>query len=159
MTGFPYIPTPAGYFEEVIRKIYLLEAAESWLNTPFVPHAKVKGAGVDCVHLCAEIYMACGALKKFDPPGYSIDGGSHCKQSKVLQWVIESGRFVSVGIPQAGDLLCFRMGGVEHHVGIVLNEDTFIHAEQNIGVHYSNMKDSTWAGRLRWIYRPVEVVA
>jgi cell wall-associated NlpC family hydrolase len=149
-----------GYFEDVVRRIYLLEQAEAWHGTPFIPHAKVKGAGVDCVHLCAEIYIACGALKKFDPPNYTIDGGSHCKESKVLQWVLESGRFIEVTEKGIGDLVCFKMWkGVEHHVGIVLNETTFLHAERDIGVHYSNLDDSTWSLRLRKIYRPVEVAA
>ena len=154
------------YFESTLRQVSLVREAKSWLETPFVPHARIRGAGVDCVHLCAEIYKECGLLSEFNPPPYTIDGGHHCKESKVIAHVLASGKFQEVigpttqgGLAHAsgpGDLLCFRMDGVVHHVGILLTRTHFIHAIRGHGVVIGDLQDTTWSGRLEKVFRPIE---
>ncbi|MHB8520734.1 MAG: C40 family peptidase [Limisphaerales bacterium] len=70
----------------------LVTAARSWLGTPFHAHSAIKGAGVDCVHLAAEIYRAAGIIDNFLPPQYSLDGGQHLDVS-VIETYLE-------GLPQ-----------------------------------------------------------
>ncbi len=149
----PYFDTPA-----LQRR--LAGVAASWLGTPFADHANVKGAGVDCVHLAGSIYIESGALKKFDPPPYAMDGGYHQKSSKVTQWVEQSGRFAKLPLVagqamQPGDLLCFRIGAVEHHVGVFLANQNFIAAHRRYGVIISPISDSTYWRMLSALYRPL----
>jgi cell wall-associated NlpC family hydrolase len=149
------------YYAEPFRRGHLWGAASFWMGTPFVAHACIRGAGVDCVHLCAQLYIETGALRIFDPPAYTLDGGRHLKHSLVVDWVERCGRFAEVtGQPSiVGDLLCFKVGGVEHHVGVKITETTFVHAIKGHGVIESNLGDSTWLKRLTCLYRPMEEAA
>ncbi|MCD6051259.1 MAG: hypothetical protein K0Q55_2662 [Verrucomicrobia bacterium] len=145
------------YYENRARQADLLREAQEWLGTPFLPHAHVKGGGVDCVWLAAGLYLGTGHLREFKPGNYSMDGGHHNSFSLVTQWVEQSKRFTPVEFPpEVGDLLCFRIGKCIHHVGVVLTEKTFLHVVQGGAVRESRIDDTTWRKRLSAIYRPVE---
>lgn len=148
----------SAYFSTPARCGRLAAAAMQWLGTPFVAHASIRGAGVDCVHLCGCLYIEAGALDVFDPPAYSLDGGKHLSQSLVLKWLDKSDRFKRVDEVHFGDLLVFLTKGVEHHVGVKLDGETFVHAIKDYGVVEGNIvQDSTYAKCLRAIYRPMEL--
>jgi len=137
----------------------LIQVARRWLGTPFVPHACIPGAGVDCVQLVAAIYWETGAVDGRQLPDYTMDGGEHRISSQVLEWLETSTRFVRLapGDPvQVGDIACFRMGRVPHHVGLILQPPIFIHAMRNYGVIESRLDDPTFAKRLMAVYRPVQ---
>lgn len=160
-------------FFSTAERIAQLEAeARSWVGTPFAPHAAVKGAGVDCVHLVAAIYQAVGALKDFSPPNYALDEGSHLKASKVFKWfegrrdfeqvwhrppVCELPDIATLVLP--GDTLCFRFGPVEHHAGLMLTAGNFLHALPGRVATISNLRESFYRCRITAIYRPMEVVS
>lgn len=147
------------FFQSRDRQAQLVKAALEWIGTPFHPHAALKGVGVDCVWLAAQLYIECGVLRRFDPPRYTMDGGQHSELSQVCEFLDGSPAFVRVlETPfdlQVGDLLCFRMGRVVHHVGVVLTERTFIHVRQHYSVDQSHLDDPTWRKRLAAVYRPV----
>ncbi len=140
------------------------KAARSWIGTPFAPHAMAKGAGADCVHVVAAIYIDLGVLKSFDPGNYALDEGSHLKASKVEQWFNGRPEFGLVGrdtpcAPQPGDTLVFNLARVGHHVGLMLSAGDFLHvfAQQRRPVMTSNLRESFYARRIAAIYRPLEV--
>ncbi len=140
------------------RKRQLTEAAERWLGTPFHPHACILQVGVDCVNLLAAIYQESGALEGWQFPAYTMDGGDHRNVSQVLEWLDCHPRFerLPAGEPlQPGDLLCFRLGRVPHHVGLLVTGNRFIHAMRHYGVIESQLDDPTFAERFVVAYRPV----
>jgi len=140
------------------RQRLLAEAAERWLGTPFHPHACLPRIGVDCVHLLAAIYKETGALEGWEFPAYTMDGGDHRATSLVLEWLGSHPRFEGVPAGEAlqpGDLLCFRLGRVPHHVGLLIPGNRFIHAMRNYGVIESQLDDPTFAERFVTAYRPV----
>lgn len=131
------------------------EIARRWIGTPFRKGAAILGAGVDCVHLALEIYREAG-LPITDTFGdYSLDGGRHLETSKVVSWLKESPHFKRVECDEPGDLILFRIGGVEHHVGVGVSGSTFVHAIKKHGVIESNLADSTWTKRRSLVYRPI----
>ncbi len=143
-------------FETAGQQERLLTVALSWIGTPFRPHAGIKGAGADCMHVALLVYWESGHLFQFEAPPYTIDGGNHLKTSKFKDWLDQSSAFAKAEAPtQIGDCLLFKVGGVEHHVGIQITASTFIHSMRHHGVIQSNLKDSTWTRRLTAIYRPV----
>jgi cell wall-associated NlpC family hydrolase len=88
-----------------------------------------------------------------------MDGGEHRNSSQVLEWLEASTRFERLtpgAAVQTGDIACFRMGRVPHHVGLVLQPPIFIHAMRNYGVIESRLDDPTFAKRLMAVYRPVQ---
>lgn len=150
------------FFQNRQRQAQLAMNAGDWFGTPFHPHAAIKGGGVDCVWLAAKIYIACCVITEFNPPPYAMDGGEHNELSQVITWLEKSLRFQKAWQtgadfePAVGDLLCFRIGRVVHHVGIVLTETTFIHVYRGGNVRESRIDDTTWRKRLVAIYRPIE---
>lgn len=132
-------------------------AARSWLGTPFMPNAAVKGAGVSCQKLVGTIYIEAGLL----PPGMVIpDGdmawGNAQTVSMVARAVERSGRFAVVEKWSPGDLTGFRFGGCVHHLGIVLNaEGEFIHVLRGHGVQLASLLDAAFFSRLEKIWRPI----
>jgi cell wall-associated NlpC family hydrolase len=158
-------PAPAKpYFDSPQKFAALSRAAAGWLGTRFALHAHVQGAGVDCVHLCAAIYRAAGVMDEFRPPPYSLDGGRHLGRSMITQWLEESGRFQQVKfqisnfkfeITGPGDLLLFNTGRVEHHCGIILTAQTFVHAIARYGVIMSVLTDPTHFAALKTVWRPI----
>lgn len=146
------------YFNTPERIHSLFATCTLWVGTPFHPHGDVCQGGVDCVQLAAKVYIATGVLHSFTPPPYSMDGGRHNDTSAVIEYVQASGRFAEVKDRKrliAGDLLCFTVGRVVHHVGIYLVEGKFIHAIERYGVRSSCVEDPTWSKRLTVVYRPI----
>ena len=149
----------AAVFENQTKQRRLHSVALSWLGTPFVPHACIRGAGVDCVHLAANILIEAGCNFVFNPPNYSIDGGNHLAKSKIAEWIEASGHFNLIPPPlktEIGDVILFRIGKVEHHCGVKVTPATFIHAFRGRGVIESNIADPTWSRRRGMAYRPME---
>lgn len=136
----------------------LRSEAQSWVGTPFVPHAMVKQAGVDCVHLAAGIYLACGAMTEFKPPRYAIDGGQHNSKSQVLAFLDDNLCFEKLADqkPVAGDCVCLWLRGTIHHVGLMLDDQRFIHVLQNRRAEISSLAEPFWSTRVKAVYRPVK---
>lgn len=154
----------SAFFGTRDRQALLVLQAMDWEGTPFHAHAALKGVGVDCVWLAAKIYIACGVIDHFDPPGYTMDGGQHNDLSLVTAWLDRCRAFIraDAGLQkpecdvQVGDLLCFRMGRCVHHVGILITDYTFVHVYQGYQVMQSRIDDPTWRKRLAAVYRPIQ---
>ncbi len=102
--------------------------ARSWLNTPYVHHARVKGHGVDCVHMPIAVYAACGVIEDFDPGFYTADWFLHRSEEIYLAGVAKYADQVEVG--EAGDLAMYRYGKTVSHSGIILSPGVIIHAHR-----------------------------
>jgi cell wall-associated NlpC family hydrolase len=145
------------FYASADRQRHLAQVARSWLGTPFHPHAAIRGVGVDCVHLLAEIYREAGLFAGYELPRYTMDGGDHADSSQVLSWLEAHPNFQRVERAHlaTGDLVTFRLARVAHHVGLVLEPPAFIHSIRGYGVIESRLDDPTYAKRLERVYRPV----
>ena len=139
--------------------------AREWIGTPFVPHARIKCAGVDCVNLPAAILIEAGIIEFVFTGPYTIDAGRHAPVSQLVIWLRQDGRFEEwpVDPPPAplsplveGDLLAFRIGhGVAHHLGLVTTPaGDFVHCLRGHGVIQSTLKDPTYRNLLTNHFRP-----
>lgn len=161
------------YFAGWSRVEMLRLAAESWIGTPFIPFAAVRGAGVDCVNLCAELLKASG----FQPPSantwprYAMDGGKHNRESQLIAWLHANKQFAPVwnrtlwtlgtpaydaSIAMPGDVLCFTIGRSAHHAGLLIGGTKFIHCLFARKVMFASLADATFKRRLTAVYRPLE---
>lgn len=160
------------FFDDEERRARLAAEALRWIGTPFVSRAAVCRGGVDCVHLCAEIYRAVGFLDgPLVAPAYAMDCGHHMNRSLTIEWIEESGKFdlvvrvegtaifsgglrIRPDVIRPGDALCFRNGRVAHHAGLQITDGTFIQAHRRYGVIVSPTADPTMLERLVAVYRP-----
>lgn len=152
-----------GYFDCPKMQERLLFYAGKLIGTPFVPHGMVPGAGMDCIHLNAWVYLQTGFLKSFTAPQYTLDAGKHLERSALIEWLEASGQFFLVGrvspsAPisiQPGDTLCFRFRArVEHHVGLALAGNAFLHCLARRSVEQSDWSHSPYKQMLTAVYRP-----
>ncbi len=70
-----------------------------------------------------------------------------------------TGRPVSHGNWQAGDLVFFRTGPEKRHVGIYVEDGQFLHASSSEGVMLSNLSDHYWLARYWKAQRPSDRLA
>lgn len=75
---------------------------------------------------------------------------------RTVQEQAEEGTKISKAALQAGDLVFFKTGAFQRHVGIYLKEDLFFHASPTKGVMISSLNNAYWqkkfwqAQRLRY---------
>jgi cell wall-associated NlpC family hydrolase len=60
---------------------------------------------------------------------------------------VKRGKKISKASLQAGDLVFFKTGLFQKHVGIYLEDDLFIHASDSQGVTISSLNDEYWQKR------------
>lgn len=157
------------YYSSTHAASSLIAEAHGWVGTPFAPYAALKGVGVDCIHLAAELYARTGALPDSTLPFYNLDHSVHHASSDLFPQIEAFGRFLRVWddkesddreLPDdplalmVGDLFCFRFGAAPFHLGVHLGQRLFIHVMARRTVMVSTLEDSTWRSRLVRIYRP-----
>jgi NlpC/P60 family putative phage cell wall peptidase len=128
------------------RRRAVVQEAESWIGTPFHHAARVKGAGVDCLMLLAEVYERAGITGPIEPPFYVPDWHLHRDAERYSEGLLHYARAIS-GPPLPGDIALFRFGRTFSHGAIVTEWPCLIHAYWNIGVVRGNAALHPLAGR------------
>ncbi|WP_170572279.1 NlpC/P60 family protein [Ruegeria atlantica] len=135
-----------------IEKHVIVDEARSWLGTPYVHQASVKGAGTDCLGLLRGVWRAVLGGEPEAVPTYSMDWsepqGEERLWAAARRHLIEKSREDTV----TGDVLLFRMRDrrVAKHVGIVSQSESvlrFIHAYSGYGVVENTLSDP-WRRRV-----------
>jgi NlpC/P60 family putative phage cell wall peptidase len=110
----------------------VVREAESWIGTPFHHAARVKGGGVDCLMLLAEVYQRASVSGRIEPPFYVPDWHLHRDAERYMEGLLHYAR--PVDAPRPGDIALFRFGRTFSHGAIVTSWPRLVHAYWNIGV-------------------------
>src|ERR1700730_18391720 len=110
----------------------VVKEATSWSGTPFHHAARVKGAGVDCLMLLAEVYQRAGVVAPIEPPFYVPDWHLHRDAERSLEGLPRYASEIT-GPPLSGDIALFRFGRTFSHGAIVTAWARLGHAHWNIG--------------------------
>lgn len=113
----------------------IIDEAETWIGTPYLYAGQDKGVGTDCSGMVMQVYLA--ALE-YPIPRNSARQAEFCQR-------IESNEVVP------GDLVFFATGSDPKkvsHVGIIVDESSFIHASSSKGVIHTPLSNPWWAKRL-----------
>jgi NlpC/P60 family putative phage cell wall peptidase len=105
-------------------RLLVLEQARTWLGTPFVPEASLRGIGTDCVGLIE---------------GIARELGLACPDRRALNQDLEAaaGAFLrpcAEPVPGTLILLALQPFGPPVHAGLVSENGRFIHAHWTAGV-------------------------
>ena len=133
------------------KRAAVVREAESWIGTPFHHAARIKGAGVDCLMLLAEIYERAGVVPHIDPPFYVPDWHLHRDAERYLEG-LACHAYEIAGPPQGagplpGDIALFRFGRTYSHGAVVIRWPRVVHAYWSIGVVYGDASLHPLAGR------------
>ena len=99
----------------VLRAAVVTEA-KTWIGTPFHHAARVKGAGVDCLMLLAEVYERAGVTAgRINPPFYVPDWHLHRDAERYMEGLLRYARPVDgagagrhCAVPVRADILARR---------------------------------------------------
>ena len=105
--------------------------ARTWLRTPYVHRAAVKGEGVDCGMLIIEVFGNALGIPKPDVGNYSSDWYLHQDEPVYLNWLSKYADRIEEG--QRGDIAMFNFGRHAAHGGIVVGDGLMIHAYRQNG--------------------------
>lgn len=126
---------------EDTTRAFICQYAKTWLNTPYISNAMVKGrrGGVDCAMLLLDVYCEAGIVpKEFDPRPYPPQWHMHKDEEKYLNVVLQYAH--EVDEPKPGDVVLFKVGRLWAHGGIVLNWPEIIHARGPLPVMRDNVE-------------------
>lgn len=105
----------------------VVKEALTWLNTPYHHEARVKGAGVDCGMLVAEVFERTGLIIHVDVEHYNFDWHMHRSAEVYLSHMTKYMKRVERQ-PLPGDVVLFKYGRCISHGGIVIKWPQIIHA-------------------------------
>lgn len=111
----------------------VVKEARTWIKTPWIHMAAIKGAGVDCAMLLACVYIETGLVEPFDPRPYPPDWYLHRSGERFLSILLA--RSHQVPKPALGDVVMLRVGRAFAHGGIVSRVEplTIVHSFRPVG--------------------------
>ena len=130
----------------------IVAEARSWIGTPFVHRASVKGAGADCLGLVRGVWRAVRGIEPEDVPAYAPLWAEEQRRELLLEAL---GRHLTpVRTAAAGDVIVFRLAshGAAKHAGVMTGAKAFVHAHERLGVVESPLND-WWRRRLAAAFR------
>lgn len=130
------------------QRAAVVAEAMSWLHTPYIHHARVKGAGTDCAQILCAVFEACGLVPHVDPGHYARDWHLHRSEEVYAGWLARYARpLADDEQPQPGDIALFRFGRCFSHGGIVVDGGLILHAYLGRGVILSRRDEEPLDGR------------
>ncbi len=117
----------------------LVIEARSWIGTPYLHQASLKGAGTDCLGLIRGIWRSLHGCEPEAVPAYTPDWAEPAKDERLWQAAQRCFAEHSLCDEALGDVLLFRMarGAIAKHLGIQVTVGgcaSFVHAYSRHGV-------------------------
>jgi NlpC/P60 family putative phage cell wall peptidase len=141
--------TPA----EVALRDAIVAEARSWIGTPYVHGASMKGAGCDCLGLVRGVWRALYGQEPEPTPPYSPDWAEATGRDALAQAAERHLLAVPLADAGAGDVLLFRWraGAPAKHLGISTGEGRMVHAHDRARV--CEVAFGVWTRRLCAAFR------
>lgn len=138
-------------------EIDVVRIARSWIGTPYVHQASVRGVGCDCLGLLRGIWRELRGDEPESAPPYSPDWAEATRTETLYTALSRHLRAIEIAALAPGDVALFRMlrGGPAKHCGIFSALDgapSLIHARQNRRVAEEPLTPF-WRGKLAYGFR------
>lgn len=113
------------------------------IGLPFVEGGRDLATGLDCWGLVVWMYSNALQLElpQFRGQRTAAEASSQAVQAHRHEWV-------QVDRPALMDLVLFRVKGLPCHMGVVLDQRRFVHAEESAGVVIEHLSSIMWSRRL-----------
>ncbi|MDD5247525.1 MAG: NlpC/P60 family protein [Rhodocyclaceae bacterium] len=123
----------------------LVNEALTWIDTPFRPNQMCKGAGADCIGVCAGIALACGIEIRYRADYPMTPDGSLTRElrAQLVQ--------VHRDPPLPGDILMMTFEGEPHHVALCIGDD-IVHAYAQVRRCVRQPYDDYWRSKTRGVF-------
>ena len=118
------------------ERALVVQEAMSWIGTPYHHHGRIKGVGVDCAMLPAEVYHACGLIPHIEVEHYPTDWHMHRSEERYLATVLDHAH--EVEDPSPGNFILYKWGRCFAHGGIIIQWPIIVHSFTGVGVAMEN---------------------
>ncbi len=116
--------------EEAGSRATFINEGMSWIGTPFLDCADIKGpkGAVDCAMMMVRSAVDSGLIPPFDPRPYSPRWHLHRGEEKFVNWLTENFGAREIEAPKPGDIAVWLFGRTFSHGGILINSAEVVHA-------------------------------
>lgn len=135
------------------RRQRVVDEAVTWLRTPYAHMGRVKGGGIDCLTLFAEVYSAVGLIERPEIEFYAPDWNLHRDAERYLEGIMRYAREIE-GPPEPGDIAIWKFGRCFAHGAIVISWPQVLHAWHDAGVLYAVAGEGQLANREARFFSP-----
>ena len=125
------------------ERLRVVAVARSWLGTPYHSMGRVKGAGVDCLTLLAEVFFEAGIIPRIELPYYPPDWHLHRDEERYLAGLLRYARAIEEP-PLPGDIALWKFGRCYSHGAIVIDWPLVIHAYVGRACTLEDAQASPW---------------
>jgi NlpC/P60 family putative phage cell wall peptidase len=132
----------------------IITTARSWIGTPYLHQASLKGVGCDCLGLIRGVWRETYGHEPESAPPYSADWA----EAGDVEFLADAARRHMMEIPntefRAGDVLLFRWRDYlpAKHAGIASSSTTMVHAQDGAVVSEITLS-KWWLARLVFVFR------
>ena len=140
-------------------RMSIVEAARSWIGTPYVHQAACKGAGCDCLGLIRGVWREVMGSEPETPPPYTRNWAEQHRQETLRDAASRHLEPVRIEDCRMGDVLlfAFRPDLPAKHCAILTSEISdrtarIIHAHERLPVLEAALVPS-WRKRIRFAFR------
>ena len=128
-------------------RMAVLRSAREFLGTPYVHAGRVKGIGVDCLTLLAEVYFTAGLIERVPIPNYQRDWHLHRAEQLYMNGLLKYMRETTT--PKPADIVLWQFGRCFSHGAIILQWPSVIHAYVNTRCVIENVDNALWLKYLK----------
>ena len=135
-------------------KISLPEFINKCLGIPFVPKGR-DYSGIDCWGIPMLAYRDMLGIELPSFIDDYVDPGDSDASRRVIQDIIlmQKQNWEKVEKPQALDVVLFRFGDTQTHLGLMVDDKCFLHCERKVNTIIERVGCAKWQNRVEGIYR------
>ena len=131
--------------------------ARTWIGTPYIHQASLKGIGCDCLGLLRGVWRELKGPEPETPPPYAPDWSEATGDESLYKALARHLAEIDPRALAVGDIALFRVirAGPAKHCGIIANKDnhvTLIHARQRRRVSEERLRPF-WHTKLAHAFR------
>ena len=114
------------------REEKIISAAMGWVGTPYAHNCAIKGVGVDCGRILAEVYHEAGLIEyRPDFGQYDANWMKHRSDDLYLEWLRKYAD--EVELAKIGDVIVWLFVRTYSHGAILIGEEKIVHAVKQDG--------------------------
>ena len=131
----------------------IVAAARSWIGTPYLHQASLKGVGCDCLGLLRGVYREVRGAEPELPPPYSADWAEASRREAMAEAALRHLTPLAIDAFAAGDALLFRWRPdlPAKHCGIATSPTAMVHAHE--GAIVAETPIGLWRRKIAYAFR------
>ena len=137
----------------------IIKEALEWQGTRWQHQASLKGIACDCAGFVRGVFKNLTGTDVPIEADYPATWHLFQKEERCYNTCKKYLTEIKITDIMPGDVILFayRKSFVAHHMGIVLPNNKFIHADQDVGLVHVTAFDDTWKSRMRYAFKFNEV--